>query len=65
MPVLVVRGEHSKDLPKSIYEGMVSLLPHALGVEIRDAGHWVHFDQPEAFIRNLKNFLTIQTRSLY
>jgi pimeloyl-ACP methyl ester carboxylesterase len=57
MPVLVVRGEHSEDLPRPVFERMLKTLPAARGVEIADAGHWVHFDQPEAFIRTLKEFL--------
>ncbi len=65
MPVLVVRGESSKDLPRPVFERMLLVQPRATGIEIAGAGHWVHFDQPEAFILNLKNFLTIQTRSVY
>ena len=56
MPTLVVRGETSRDLPRAVYERMLKVLPTARGVEIPGAGHWVHFDQPEAFIRALKEF---------
>ncbi len=65
MPVLVVRGEFSNDLPKSVYERMLKSLPHAKGLEIKGAGHWVHFEQPEAFILGLKNFLTMSSDSVY
>jgi pimeloyl-ACP methyl ester carboxylesterase len=61
MPVMVMRGEFSKDLPKDVYEKMLRVLPQAIGVEIKGAGHWVHFEQPEAFILTLKNFLTTPT----
>lgn len=56
MPVLIVRGETSKDLPRDVFERMLKVLPAARGVEIPGAGHWVHFDQPDAFIQALKEF---------
>ena len=56
MPVLIVRGEQSADLSRPVYERMLKTLPHAQGVEIAGAGHWVHFDQSEVFIRTLKDF---------
>jgi pimeloyl-ACP methyl ester carboxylesterase len=60
MPVLVVRGETSKDLPRPIFEKMLAVLPQAQGVEVKGAGHWVHFDQPEAFIGALKEFFDLK-----
>jgi len=65
MPVLVVRGEYSQDLPEAVYERMLQVLPSAKGVVVPDAGHWVHFDQPEAFIRIVKEFLTCTYDSVY
>lgn len=56
MPVLVVRGETSKDLSKPVFEKMLSVRPETTGREIKGAGHWVHFDRPEAFIQALKEF---------
>ena len=61
MPVLVVRGETSRDLPRPMFEKMLQVLPQARGVEIQGAGHWVHFDQPEAFIRALKEFFDLKS----
>ncbi len=60
MPVLIVRGETSKDLTRDIFEKMLKELPHARGQEIKGAGHWVHFDQPEAFIQTLKEFFDLR-----
>lgn len=60
MPVLVVRGETSKDLSRNVFEKMLKELPGAQGVEIKGAGHWVHFDQPEAFIQTLKEFFDLK-----
>jgi pimeloyl-ACP methyl ester carboxylesterase len=65
MPVLVVRGANSQDLPKAVFERMLQVLPSAKGAVVPDAGHWVHFDQPEAFIRIVKEFLTCTCDSVY
>jgi esterase len=56
MPVLVVRGEKSQDLSRPVFERMMKELPSARAVEVAGAGHWIHFDQTEAFIRVLKDF---------
>jgi esterase len=56
MPVLVVRGEKSTDLAQPVYERMLQVLPGVEGHQIAGAGHWVHFDQPDAFIQVLKAF---------
>lgn len=56
MPVLIMRGEQSTDLPRAIFERMKVTLPQAQAVEIADAGHWIHSDQPEAFIQALRSF---------
>jgi esterase len=56
VPTLVVRGEHSGDLPQDIFARMVAANPLIRGVEIPEAGHWVHYDQPETFVRELTKF---------
>jgi esterase len=56
MPVLVVRGANSLDLAPALFERMMRTLAGVRGIEIAGAGHWVHFDQPEAFIKALKDF---------
>ena len=66
MPVMIVRGENSDDLPRPVFERMKAVLPSARAVEIPQAGHWVHFDQPERFIQALKEFfLTCGLTSVY
>lgn len=56
MPTLFIRGERSEDFPRSEYDQVLKMNPRIRGVEIAGAGHWVHFDQPEAFIKSLKDF---------
>jgi pimeloyl-ACP methyl ester carboxylesterase len=56
VPTLVVRGENSTDLPRDIYQRMLKANPLITGVEIKEAGHWVHFDRPDDFISELKRF---------
>jgi len=57
MPTLLVRGENSEDLPQDIYEKMLQENPLVEGIVIKNAGHWVHFDQADAFIEELRAFL--------
>ena len=56
MPTLLVRGEYSRDLPREVFDEILRRNPHIQGVEIAGAGHWVHSDQPEAFIAALEKF---------
>lgn len=57
VPTLLIRGENSKELSRENYEKMLALNPMMKGVEIPAAGHWVHSDQPQAFIEALKMFV--------
>lgn len=57
MPTLVIRGEKSEDLTSEIYLEMLKRNPLSRGVEVKGAGHWVHFDRPEKFTQILKRFL--------
>ncbi|MCB0392928.1 MAG: alpha/beta hydrolase [Bdellovibrionales bacterium] len=57
MPTLVVRGEFSNDLSRDVFEEMIRRNRNVTGIEIPNAGHWVHFDKPDEFIEALKSFL--------
>lgn len=59
MPTLLVRGENSKELSRENYEQMLASNPFIEGVEIPGAGHWVHSDQPQAFIEALQKFVGV------
>ena len=37
---------------------MKELFPRVVRVTVRDAGHWLHADQPEAFVSAVRTFLT-------
>ncbi|MBX2987691.1 MAG: alpha/beta hydrolase [Bdellovibrionaceae bacterium] len=56
VPTLLIRGEKSRELSAETYEKMLSLQPMIHGVVIPQAGHWVHADQPEAFLHALRGF---------
>lgn len=61
VPTLYLRGEKSTDLSKEMFNEILRRNPAIRGREIKGAGHWIHFDQPEAFIEALNEFLTLQT----
>ena len=56
-PTLVVRGETSDVLSPELVDRMVEALPNGEAVEVAGAGHPVPYDQPEEFLRVLKDFL--------
>ena len=58
-PTLWVRGDRSKDLSRAMFEEILRRNPVIEGKEIANSGHWVHFDQPDAFITVVKDFLTL------
>lgn len=55
-PTLLIRGENSSDLTQQFYEKMLAENPLSKGKVILGSGHWVHFDQPNAFIQALQEF---------
>ncbi len=56
VPTLVIRGSQSDELSRATLEQMVEMNPRVSAVEVSGAGHWVHFEQPLAFIRELRRF---------
>jgi len=56
-PALFVAGEHSDYVRPDSRAGIVRLFPKARLEHIRDAGHWVHADEPEALLHALHRWL--------
>lgn len=57
MPTLWIRGQNSKEFSAESFERVLSSNPMIKGVEIPSAGHWVHSEQPEAFVKAIKAFV--------
>lgn len=57
-PALWIRGESSDDLTREVFDQVLQSNPRIQGVEVRDSGHWVHFDQVEEFTQILSDFLS-------
>jgi len=56
-PALFVRGAQSDYVRADDLPAISAQFPQAQLVSIPNAGHWVHADQPELFIRQLRQFL--------
>lgn len=56
-PTLILRGLESRVMSRHIAEEMCRLIPHSRLVEIRNANHPVHTDNPEAFWSAVHSFL--------
>ena len=56
-PTLVVRGGRSDYLQPDMAQSMADANPQVRWMEIADAGHYVHDDQPEVFHRVAREFL--------
>jgi pimeloyl-ACP methyl ester carboxylesterase len=57
MPTLWVRGENSQELSRENFARISKSNPMITGVEIPNAGHWIHADQPALFLQALKDFV--------
>lgn len=56
-PALFVHGADSDYVPPDAEPGIRALFPRAELLSIRDAGHWVHADQPAALLGALQDWL--------
>ncbi|MEA2483022.1 MAG: hypothetical protein QOC55_969, partial [Thermoleophilaceae bacterium] len=56
-PVLWVRGERSTYVRDDDLPAMTALFPKVRRLTVKNAGHWVHSEQPEAFVGVLRAFL--------
>lgn len=57
MPVLLVRGEYSHILSYAEFEKMIQVNPQITGIEVKGAGHWLHYEKYEEFTQILHKFL--------
>ena len=55
--VLWVAGERSPYVNSGDAARMTELFPRTVTVTVKGAGHWVHAEQPEAFVSALRTFL--------
>lgn len=58
-PVLWVAGERSDYVRPEAAPVMRQLFPKVITLTIKGAGHWVHSEQPDAFVAALRHFLTM------
>ena len=56
-PVLWIAGANSTYVLPEDRPHMDALFPATRLVRIKDAGHWVHSEQPEIFLETLRRFL--------
>ncbi|MBS43506.1 MAG: alpha/beta hydrolase [Nocardioides sp.] len=63
-PTLWVAGERSDYIGPEHEAEMHRLFPRVLSVTVKGAGHWVHSEQPEAFVSVLRTYLLADDRDL-
>ena len=56
-PVLWVGGQRSDYMLPEHVEAMDRWFPRNRRVTVKDAGHWVHSEQPAVFVEVLRRFL--------
>ncbi len=56
-PVLWVAGARSDYITPEYGPAMRTLFPRTTAFTIKNAGHWVHSEQPEIFLAVLRRFL--------
>lgn len=56
VPTLLIKGENSRELSLETYEKMLATNKLIHGVILPNAGHWVHADQPAAFLSEIRRF---------
>jgi pimeloyl-ACP methyl ester carboxylesterase len=56
-PVVWVGGAESHYVTEANVAAMDALFPHNRRVTVKNAGHWVHSEQPQVFVEVLRRFL--------
>lgn len=57
-PLMFIKGEKSGYLRKEEFDNIRLFFPHAELAEIAAAGHWVHAEQPDEFLKTIRNFIS-------
>ncbi len=57
-PAMFIDGAQSNFIRSEYHDEISRLFPKADIIEISDAGHWVHADQPDILLGHLKSFLS-------
>ena len=58
-PSLFIKGEKSSYIPNSRIAEITEIFPNSKVVTIRNAGHWIHAEQPIDFLAEVKDFLKL------
>lgn len=58
IPALFMRGEKSDYVLDEDWDEIRRMFPSAVLDTIKEAGHWIHAEQPEAFLASLLKFLS-------
>ncbi|HHM20662.1 MAG TPA: alpha/beta fold hydrolase [Bacteroidetes bacterium] len=56
-PALFLRGQHSPYIQDEDIPDIKSLFPNAVIETVTGAGHWIHADAPDEFLKKVKRFL--------
>ncbi|SEP01389.1 alpha/beta fold hydrolase [Aquisalimonas asiatica] len=56
-PTLFLHGANSDYVPESAHDAIHALFPAAAIEPLPDAGHWLHAEQPQAFLERTRRFL--------
>ena len=62
-PVLFIKGANSNYILPEDYPSILRIYPEAKIVEIPDAGHWLHAEQPQLFMDAVWDFLNPNSRN--
>ncbi|WP_439660829.1 alpha/beta fold hydrolase [Lentzea sp. HUAS TT2] len=57
IPVLLLHGRQDMTFPVGLVEPTLELIPRASAVVLDDAGHMLHVDEPEGYLRAVREFL--------
>lgn len=60
-PSLVLRGANSDYVSDALLPPLKEVLPNARVVTLKEAGHWLHADQPQAFQHAVESFIASQS----